>query len=123
MKIAIVYTTLLTALLIGSSAHATGVTINGQSLSYSQKAALERQIGQTIAPGNYISDGDCWVETRTGARGCLSRRNVDTTVFSRYGSGSYDSRGNWSHWSDLPEGGFGGTSDGCIYTSYGWSNC
>lgn len=122
-------TTLLKALLalqIGglmmcSVAAASDVIINGKVLSYSEKSALEQQIGQKIVPGNYLSNGDCWVNLSNGSSGCLSQSSVDT--FSRYGSGSYDNKGNWNVWSDAADGAVGGTSDGCIYTSYGWSNC
>ncbi len=50
-----------------------------------------------------------------------------TEYNSRQGSGSYDSEGNWNHYTKPTGGssgmGVGGTSDGCIYTTTGWSNC
>lgn len=41
----------------------------------------------------------------------------------RWGSGSQYSDGSWNHYSDAAGGAVGGTSDGCIYTTFGWSNC
>ena len=41
----------------------------------------------------------------------------------RRGSGSQYSDGSWNHYSGAAGGAVGGTSDGCIYTSFGWSNC
>lgn len=41
----------------------------------------------------------------------------------RWGSGSQYSDGSWNHYSEAAGGAVGGTSDGCIYTTFGWSNC
>ncbi len=112
---------LLAAMVFSAPLAASGVIINGQVLSFAEKTALELQIGQTILPGNYVSDGDCWVNLSTGASGCLSSGSVNTN--SRYGSGSYDNSGNWNVWSNAAGGAVGGTSDGCVYTSFGWSSC
>lgn len=67
-----------------------------------------------VAPNWYI-----WQNSR--AQGAATEYN------SRYGSGSNDGQGNWNHYSKPPGSstgmGVGGTSDGCIYTTTGWSNC
>jgi hypothetical protein len=42
---------------------------------------------------------------------------------SRYGSGEWNGKGDWNHWSNAAGGAVGGTGDGCIYTTFGWSNC
>ena len=31
--------------------------------------------------------------------------------------------GDWNHWSNAAGGAVGGSADGCIYTTFGWSNC
>jgi hypothetical protein len=121
MKMTIRNNTVLALLLIHSFAYAAGVTINGKPLSSAEISALEMQIGQQIAPGNYLSDGNCWVNLSTGTSGCLNQGTVNT--YSRYGSGEYNSAGDWNYWSNAAGGSVGGTSDGCVYTSYGWSNC
>jgi len=104
-----------------SMAYESGVIINGQPLSYAEKAALEYQIGVQILPGRYVMDGNCWKNLTLGTSGCLGSGTINT--FSRYGSGEYNGKGDWSYRSDLPGGSVGGTSDGCLYTSFGWSNC
>lgn len=119
------------SLILGSAVAASDVTINGRNLSHAEKAALQQQLGFAVLPGNYLSDGNCWINIYNGATGCLRQVNnqygqqpsQDVDVFSRYGSGSYDNSGNWSHYSEYSEGSVGGSSDGCIYTSFGWSNC
>jgi hypothetical protein len=109
------------SLMLCSAAAASDVIINGRAISNTEKMILQQQIGQTIVPGNYISDGDCWVNLSNGSSGCLSQGSVNS--YSRYGSGSYDNTGNWNVWSNAAGGAVGGTSDGCVYTSFGWSNC
>lgn len=115
------FLSLLVALQMTNTVYASGVIINGQLLSYAEKTAIEKQIGARIQPGNYVSDGDCWVNMSNGASGCLSSGTVNH--FSRYGSGERNNQGAWNHWSNLANGGVGGTSDGCIYTTFGYSNC
>jgi hypothetical protein len=121
MKKTLVTGALVSILFASSTVLASGVIINGRILSQQEKTSMEMQIGQTIVPGNYISDGDCWMNLSTGASGCLSQQSVNT--YSRYGSGSYDGAGNWNVYSGAAGGAVGGTSDGCVYTSFGWSNC
>ena len=94
--------------------------INGQQLTSDQLAYLEQSIGSRIAPGAYLlNNNGCWVNLSTGASGCIG--SVDT--HSRYGSGERTSDGSWNHWSNAAGGAVGGTSDGCVYTTFGWSNC
>lgn len=96
------------------------VMINGQQLTMSQWQGLSNLVGETVVPGIYLVDGNgCWLNTSNGTSGCVG----SSDVFSRYGSGSRDGNGNWNHWSDSAGGAVGGTSDGCIYTSFGWSSC
>lgn len=97
------------------------VAINGQRLTAEQLGFLERQLGTTIAPGAYLLDpaSGCWANLSTGARGCPGGADVH----SGYGSGTRSPDGTWSHWSDAAGAGVGGTADGCIYTTTGWSNC
>lgn len=96
------------------------VIINGQRLTQHQRAALERSVGGRIPAGVYLVDNNgCWVNVSTGAAGCLHQ----TSTFSRYGSGERTSDGSWNHYSNSAGMGVGGTSDGCIYTTTGWSNC
>jgi len=102
------------------------VAINGQVLTQQQLAELEMQIGGRIAPGSYLVDmmSGCWANLSTGSSGCPSAApggSVD--IDSRYGSGSRDAEGNWNHYSNAAGGAVGGTSDGCVYTTFGWSNC
>ncbi len=96
------------------------VMINGQQLTLSQWQGLSNLIGETVLPGIYLVDGNgCWLNTSNGASGCVG----SSDVFSRYGSGGRDGNGNWNHWSDAAGGAVGGTSDGCVYTTFGWSSC
>lgn len=96
------------------------VAINGQQLTVPQLRALEASIGSRIAPGIYLVDArGCWANLSNGTSGCLG--NVQT--FSRYGSGERSSDGSWNHYSNSARTGVGGTADGCIYTTTGWSNC
>lgn len=112
---------LIISLQLSPTVSASDVIINGQTLSHAQKIALENSIGTRIVPGNYVSDGDCWVNLSNGTSGCLSSSTVNS--FSRYGSGERSSNGDWNHWSNAAGGAVGGTSDGCIYTTFGYSNC
>ena len=116
-----IFLTFLISLNLSTYVAASEVIINGQLLNPAQKKVLENSIGTRIMPGNYITDGDCWLNLSNGASGCLSSGTADYS--SRYGSGSRSSNGDWNHWSDAAGGAVGGTSDGCIYTTYGWSNC
>ncbi len=103
------------------------VSVNGVPLTQHQLAGLERQLGGRVPAGNYVlAANGCWMNLNSGARGCFGGSNSGNgsgDVHSRYGSGSRNGNGDWNHWSDLSKGGVGGTSDGCIYTTYGWSNC
>lgn len=113
------------ALLLSSTAEAVDlapVAINGQQLTVPQVQQLERQIGTRIAPGNYlVNAAGCWLNLSNGTSGCLGQSSVD--VHSRYGSGSRSADGSWNHYSRAAEGAVGGTADGCVYTTFGWSNC
>lgn len=96
------------------------VIINGQRLTVTQLYELQIMLGTQILPGNYlVNNQGCWLNMTTGQYGCLG--NINT--FSRYGSGERTSNGSWNHWSNSADMGVGGTSDGCIYTTTGWSNC
>ncbi|MCR9262298.1 MAG: hypothetical protein NXH95_21495 [Pseudomonadaceae bacterium] len=98
------------------------VAINGQRLTSDQLQLLEQQIGGKVAPGIYLADANgCWLNLSNATSGCLGQGNVST--FSRYGSGERNAKGDWNHYSRAAELGVGGTSDGCIYTTSGWSNC
>lgn len=122
--------TFLSILLLGtaliavpvSADHGSSVAINGYTLTLSELRALELEIGTQVEPGNYLVNfnNGCWINLNNGASGCSTGT---TDVYSRYGSGSRDSEGNWNHWSDAAGGAVGGTSDGCVYTTFGWSNC
>lgn len=105
----------------GALGQGSSVYINGQRLSVEQVHALEREIGSPVAPGRYLYDEGttCWYNQSTGASGCLSGNGA---YLSRYGSGHSNGQ-SWNHWSNAAGGGVGGTSDGCIYTTFGWSNC
>ncbi|MCR9276713.1 MAG: hypothetical protein NXH85_01970 [Pseudomonadaceae bacterium] len=112
-------TSLLATVDVGADALAP-VMINGQQLTMSQWQGLSNMLGEAVMPGVYLVDGNgCWLNTSNGSSGCVG----SSDVFSRYGSGSRDSNGNWNHWSDAAGGAVGGTSDGCVYTSFGWSSC
>ncbi len=96
------------------------VAVNGQLLTQDQLYALQVQLGTAIPPGNYLLDADgCWLNLTTGMSGCVGTVNT----YSRYGSGERTSDGSWNVYSDAADMGVGGTSDGCIYTTSGWSNC
>ena len=96
------------------------VAINGQRLTQMQLNVLEMQLGARISSGSYLVDNrGCWLNVSTGDTGCVG--NVATQ--SRYGSGERTSDGSWNHYSNSAGMGVGGTSDGCIYTTSGWSNC
>lgn len=96
------------------------VAIDGQRLTTSQLHALEHEIGSRVMPGSYVVNAaGCWLNLSTGASGCLGERST----FSRYGSGERTGDGSWNHWSNAAGAGVGGTADGCIYTTTGWSNC
>jgi len=100
------------------------VAINGQVLSQQQLGALEMQLGTRIAPGSYAVDyqSGCWANLSTGQQGCGVGGGGNGAYTSRYGSGEYNSSGDWSHYSNAAGGGVGGTGDGCVY-AFGWSNC
>ncbi len=96
------------------------VIINGLALSVTQLQALETSVGGRVAAGAYILNAQgCWLNMSTGQSGCLNK----VTTYSRYGSGERTSDGSWNHYSNSAKMGVGGTSDGCIYTTSGWSNC
>jgi hypothetical protein len=96
------------------------VSINGQVLTVQQLNVLQMQLGTTVAPGRYLLDQQgCWANLTTGATGCIGSVNT----YSRNGSGERTSDGSWSHYSNPAGTGVGGTADGCIYTTTGWSNC
>ena len=105
------------------------VAINGVQLTVAQVQQLEAQIGTRIAPGVYVVNAmGCWANLTNGTSGCIGQGGAaggqgTTDVFSRYGSGSRYSDGSWNHYSDAADGAVGGTSDGCLYTTFGWSNC
>ena len=96
------------------------VAVNGQRLTTDQLRQLEISVGSKIAPGAYLINAQgCWVNLSTGQSGCLGSVNTH----SRYGSGERTSNGSWNHYSRSAGMGVGGTGDGCIYTTTGWSNC
>jgi hypothetical protein len=97
------------------------VAINGQRLTVQELNLLQQQIGTYVSPGSYLFDGNsgCWYNQSTGASGCLGGNG---SYLSRYGSG-HSNASDWNHWSNAAGGAVGGTSDGCVYTSFGWSNC
>jgi len=99
------------------------VAINGRMLAPAEVVALERQLGGRVVPGSYLYNAvnGCWVNTSNGTSGCLGRGT--SNYFSRYGSGERTGNGSWNHYSRAVGGSVGGTSDGCLYTSFGWSNC
>jgi hypothetical protein len=104
-----------------SSAQSSNVSVNGQVLSVVELLELQKSIGY-IAPGNYLYDPNtsCWSNLSTGASGCLN--NASGGYISRYGSG-HSNATDWNHYSNPAGTGVGGTSDGCVYTTTGWSNC
>ena len=123
-----------------SDPYSRAVSINGEQLSGAQVAALEAELGMAIPDGNYLVDPEngCWADLTNGTSGCVSDdagyagdyEYADDygdagggEYVGRWGSGSYDGAGNWNHYSSAAGGAVGGTSDGCIYTTFGWSNC
>lgn len=99
------------------------VTINGSQLTFAQLRVLEAQLGGRVEPGHYMVNArGCWLNLSTGASGCIGQGSASTDVHSRHGSGSRQG-GNWNHWSNAAGGAVGGTADGCIYTTFGYSNC
>ena len=110
----------LSLLLLGSAAGAR-VSINGYVLSAEEIRLLEARLASRIPPGDYLVDGNgCWVNLSNGLAGCPG---TEAEYNSRHGSGSTSPDGTWNHWSSAAEGAVGGTADGCIYTTNGWSNC
>ena len=96
------------------------VAVNGELLTQDQLYVLQVQLGTAIPAGNYLLDGQgCWLNLTTGESGCIG----SVSTHSRYGSGERTSDGSWNHYSNSAGMGVGGTSDGCIYTTSGWSNC
>lgn len=121
LKFAII-TMALTATQMVEANSWSSVAINGQRLSQEQLRVLEQRIGARVAPGVYLADANgCWLNLTNATSGCLGRGNV--TSFSRYGSGERNANGDWNHYSRSAGMGVGGTADGCIYTTSGWSNC
>ncbi|MFK7916171.1 MAG: hypothetical protein AB8B93_19825 [Pseudomonadales bacterium] len=116
---------LLATLTLSAAAYANGwsnVSVNGQRLNTQQLQNLERQIGSRVAPGAYLVDGKgCWVNLSDSTSGCLGARSGG--YLSRHGSGARSANGDWNHYSRSAGMGVGGTGDGCIYTTTGWSNC
>jgi len=109
----------LSLFLVGSEVHAR-VSINGYVLSDEEIRLLESRLASRVPSGDYLVDGNgCWVNLWNGLAGCPGTDEYN----SRYGSGSTSPDGTWNHWSNAAEGAVGGTADGCIYTTYGWSNC
>lgn len=107
---------------IQAFAYQSNVSINGQILSQEELTTLQQQVGP-ITPGNYLYDAQsqCWANLSNGTQGCLG--NGSQSYFSRYGSGERSSDGSWSNYSNAAGMGVGGTPDGCLYTTTGWSNC
>lgn len=104
---------------------ASNVAINGYVLTWTELANLQAQLGSRILPGAYLynSYNGCWVNTSTGAAGCIGGQSGSSGSYtSRYGSGEWNSNGDWSHYSNAAGGGVGGSGDGCVY-AFGWSNC
>jgi hypothetical protein len=108
-------------------AHANGRTlvfVNGYELTPEELYSVQLQSGSRIPPGNYIYDGrtGCWAELNSGRSDCPSYA-AGGSYGSRYGSGEWNGNGDWNHWSNAAGGAIGGTGDGCMYTTFGWSNC
>lgn len=109
------------------SAQANGRTlvfVNGYELSPQELYTVQMQSGTRIPPGNYIVDGQtgCWAELNSGRSGCPVNAGGGSYT-SRYGSGERNANGDWNHWSNAAGGAVGGSADGCIYTTFGWSSC
>ncbi|MCG8667995.1 MAG: hypothetical protein MI867_01155 [Pseudomonadales bacterium] len=100
------------------------VSINGYWLTWPELVNLQMHLGYQVLPGAYLynPDNTCWVNTTTGASGCIANYNQSGIYTSRYGSGERNANGDWSHYSNAAGGGVGGTGDGCVY-AFGWSNC
>jgi hypothetical protein len=100
----------------------TNVVINGQELSQTDLHALEAKLGIKVVQGNYLVNYQtgCWLNLSKGNSGCVGGNSAYN---SRYGSGSYNTQGNWNHWSNAAGGAVGGSKNGCVYTTFGWSNC
>ena len=117
-------TLMLCILLVWSSCawSQSNVATNGYQLSYEELIALQLQLGVQIPAGNYEVDYQtgCWANLSTGQSNCGAS---NSEYVGRSGSGSYDTQGNWNHYNSVSGFGVGGTSDGCIYTTSGWSNC
>ena len=98
--------------------------INGYELTQEELYAVELQTGTRIPPGNYLYDGrtGCWAELDSGESDCPAYSD-NGSYSSRYGSGEWNGNGDWNHWSNAAGGAVGGSADGCIYTTFGWSNC
>lgn len=107
----------------------TFVYVNGYELTAQELYVAQQSSGTRIPPGNYLYDGQtgCWLELNSGQGGCPGNASNGNSgggsYISRYGSGEWNGNGDWNHWSDAAGGAVGGTSDGCIYTSFGYSNC
>lgn len=126
---------LLLAIAIVSGAFAaqanekTFVYVNGHELTPQDLYVAQQRSGARIPPGHYLYDGQsgCWVELNSGRGGCPGNTGGGNSgggsYMSRYGSGEWNGAGDWNHWSNAAGGAVGGTNDGCIYTSFGWSNC
>ncbi len=107
----------------------TFVYVNGYELTPQELYVAQQQSGARIPPGHYLYDGQsgCWLELNTGQGGCPGNASGGNSgggsYISRYGSGEWNGSGDWNRWSNAAGGAVGGTNDGCIYTSFGWSNC
>jgi hypothetical protein len=107
----------------------TFVYVNGYELTAQELYVTQQQLGARVSPGNYLYDpqSGCWLELNTGQSGCPGNAGGGNSgggsYISRYGSGESNANGDWNHWSNAAGGAVGGTGDGCIYTSFGWSNC
>lgn len=107
----------------------TFVYVNGYELTPQELYVTQQQLGARVSPGNYLYDpqSGCWMELNTGQSGCPGNAGGGNpgggSYISRYGSGESNANGDWNHWSNAAGGAVGGTGDGCIYTSFGWSNC
>lgn len=116
------------ALFLGAAtlpAQAQYYTINGQP------APQEVQVymyNNGLPPGHYwlMQDGNWGTWDAYGNPVHLGNVNASGQYQSHQGSGAYGD-GYWNHYTENPTGsggfGVGGTPDGCIYTTSGWSNC
>ena len=97
----------LAAISLPALAQNYGYYWNGHPASYDQASYLA-SLG--YPPGAYAIDGYgnvAWVGDYVAGSG----------------SGEVAPNGDWSHTNPQAGMGVGGTSDGCIYTTSGWSNC